>query len=45
MKVEKRHNHNLHSGMAIIVEYTDYIAGLASGKYTEASPKSFIRKK
>jgi hypothetical protein len=42
----KRHNHTLHSNMAIIVEYTDYIAGLVSGKYKppEDPPKSFRRK-
>lgn len=43
----KRHNTTLHSDMALIVEYTDYLIGLATGKYKppKDSPKSFRRKK
>jgi predicted DNA-binding protein YlxM (UPF0122 family) len=43
----KRHNTTLHSDMALIVEYTEYLIGLATGKYKppKDSPKTFRRKK
>ena len=42
----RRHNDNLHSNMAIIVESIDYFAGIANGKYKPPDgPPSSYRKK
>lgn len=42
----KRHNNNLHSNMAIIIDSIDYFAGIANGKYKppEGPPSSFRKK-
>jgi hypothetical protein len=42
----KRHNNNLHSNMAMIVESIDYFAGISNGKYKQPDgPPSSFRKR
>ena len=41
----ERHNLNLHSGMAAIVRFIDYIVGRIAGRYQPSNPLVFRRKK
>ena len=41
-----RHNLNLHSGVSMVVRFTDYVIGVISGKYKPPDPlATSIRRK